>query len=456
LAAFFVGAAWFGWVVALWKFHVLQKCCAANLWCNKVVVKHFCSVIIDRTKLPSREIDMMLGNIATGADFYGRETECADLWRYLEKNHVVASGPRRLGKSSIVNRMREQAEADGVMARHVDVQGVEGAQGFIDQISLLFPDATISGYLSKMGQGAKKWLGAVKKIDVKGPGGIGGALELQINSSLPWFEAAQALQGRLSDAPVLIFIDEFSVFLHKLLQQDQKQAEALLAWLRAWRVKPGVACRFLFTGSIGLNALLEGYGLSALVNDCFEYPIGPFKRVAAMSMMRQFAEDAEWMIIDETLGHLVDKVGWLSPYYLCLLLDQTMQAARDRRDEAGDSTALKELIISDVDDAYERLLSSRSRFIHWEQRLNRDLQGADLDFAKLILTALAKKPEGLSQKQLHSRLSKLEADPDARALRQQIIASKLQEEGYVSAPDADSRVKFLSFLLRDYWSRNHV
>ena len=34
-------------------------------------------------------------------------------------------------------------------------------------------------------------------------------------------------------------------------------------------------------------------------------------------------------------------------------------------------------------------------------------------------------------------------------------SSILQEEGYISAPDADSRVKFLSFLLRDYWSRNH-
>lgn len=68
---------------------------------------------------------MKLGNIATGDDFYGRETECADLWRYLEKDHVVASGPRRLGKSSILNRMCEQAAERGLLAQHVDVQGVE-------------------------------------------------------------------------------------------------------------------------------------------------------------------------------------------------------------------------------------------------------------------------------------------------------------------------------------------
>lgn len=399
---------------------------------------------------------MILGNIATGSDFYGRETECADLWRYLEKHHLVASGPRRLGKSSIVNRLCEQAQERGLMARHVDVQGVESAQGFIAEISRHFPDESIKGYWLQMEQGAKKWLAAIKKFDVKGPAGIGAALELQVNTNLPWLEAAQKLQARLSPAPVLIFIDEFSVFLDKLLQQDAKQAEALLAWLRAWRVQAGVACRFLFTGSIGLNTLLEGYGLSAQVNDCYEYPIRPFPRATAFNMVRHFAGTENWAMADDNLHYLLDKIGWLSPFYVCLLLDQSMQAARDRREEAGIGDTPRELLITDVDDAYERLLSSRSRFVHWEQRLKRDLKGTDLAFAMLILNAVAKKAEGLTHKQLHARLAKLEADPDLRAQRLHSIAAKLQEEGYLSPPDTAQRIKFLSFLLRDYWSRNHV
>jgi hypothetical protein len=432
-----------------------QICSAAILLCYKSVAQQICSVIIAHIESTCDEVGMKLGSIATGEDFYGREAECADLWRYLEKDHVVASGPRRLGKSSIVNRMCEKAAQDGLLANHVDVQGVEGVQGFIDQITAKFPEDSIRRHAETMGQAAKRWLAAVKKIEIKGPGGVGAALELQVIAGQPWLTSAQALQARLSDVPALIFIDEFSVFLHKLLLQDQKQAEALLAWLRAWRVMPGVACRFLFTGSIGLNALLEGYGLSAQVNDCFEYPIGPFKRPVATDMVRKFAGVAEWLITDATVAYLCDRVGWLSPFYLCLLLDQTMQAARDRREESL-IMPIKELIASDVDDAYERLLSNRSRFNHWEQRLTRDLDGPDLAFAKLILTALAKKGEGLTQKQLQARLAKLEPDVDARAVRLQTILGRLQEEGYVSPPDVDSRLKFLSFLLRDYWSRNHV
>jgi hypothetical protein len=257
----------------------------------------------------------------------------------------------------------------------------------------------------------------------------------------------------------LIFIDEFSVFLQKLLLHDPKEAEALLAWLRAWRVTPGVACRFLFTGSIGLNALLATYGLSAQFNDCHEYPIGPFKSNAAREMVKTFALRGDCSMGDAAANHLCERVGWLSPYYLCLLLDQTMQAARDRLDETPPTPPVlsqKDLITADVDNAYERLLCARSRFIHWEERIKRDLAGLDLAFTLFVLTALSKRSDGLTLRQLSARLAKLEPDPDLRAARLQSIAIKLQEDGYVGPPDATGRVAFLSFLLRDYWGRNHV
>lgn len=402
---------------------------------------------------------MRLGSIAAGNDFFDRQSECDDLWRYLESDHIVASGPRRLGKSSIVNRLREEAEAKGLLVRHVDVEDAEGAQKFVHQLSGHFPDVSVKGYLGALSDHARKWLSLVKKIDVKGPGGIGGGIELQAGTNQSWHTAAMALQARLTDVPVLIFIDEFSVFLQKLLKQDAKEAEALLAWLRAWRIKPGVACRFLFTGSIGLNALLESCGLSAQFNDCVDYQIGPFKPPAARAMVRTFAQRQGWSIDVATANFLCERVGWLSPFHLCLLLDQTVHAARDRIDEMLPSPPVappKELTRDDIDNAYERLVAVRSRFIHWEERLKRDLTTPELPFAYRVLTSLAKNPDGLTLRQLHARLAKQEPNPDVRAQRLQAMLRKLQEEGYTSAPGEGGRVKFLSFLLRDYWGRNHV
>jgi AAA+ ATPase superfamily predicted ATPase len=105
---------------------------------------------------------MKLGGMASGADFFDRTVECAALWRYLEKDHVVASGPRRLGKSSIVNRLREEASAKGILAAHVDVQGIEGAQAFVDELTRHFPDASIKGYLSAIGGSVKGCLWSIK------------------------------------------------------------------------------------------------------------------------------------------------------------------------------------------------------------------------------------------------------------------------------------------------------
>jgi 4-hydroxy-tetrahydrodipicolinate reductase len=54
---------------------------------------------------------------------------------------------------------------------------------------------------------------------------------------------------------------------------------------------------------------------------------------------------------------------------------------------------------------------------------------------------------------LLARLTRLEADADQRADRLEQALLLLDEDGYL---DINSeRIRFLSFLLRDYWRRNH-
>ena len=54
-------------------------------------------------------MSIKLGNKADGDDFFDRVHERDDLWRYLEGNHIVLSGPRRLGKTSLLQRLAEEA-----------------------------------------------------------------------------------------------------------------------------------------------------------------------------------------------------------------------------------------------------------------------------------------------------------------------------------------------------------
>lgn len=393
-----------------------------------------------------------LGNKADGDEFFNRDNERQDLWRYLPGNHIVLSGPRRLGKTSLLQKLAEEAEAHGLLARLVDVGGVDNAADFIAELAREFPDDSIQGLVVATADKAAGWLERVRKIDLKLPGGIGGGLELQTPPPGAWADAAHNLQRRLSSAPVLLLIDEISVFLEKAFKHDQDEAVRLIAWLRAWRQQSGLACRFLFSGSIGLNALLDRHNLATYFNDCHDFRLQAFKEKHAHAMLAEQCQREGWQAGPDILEYLCRRVGWLSPFFLNLLLAESWAAARDRLEETGSTE--RRLLASDVDDAYDRLLANGSRFRHWYKRLERDLNPADFAFALAILAAVAKADAGLTRRQLLARLQRLEADPDVRAARLEQALLLLEEDGYLDT--SGERVQFLSFLLRDYWKRNHA
>ena len=402
---------------------------------------------------------MKLGNIAQGDDFFDRKRELEDLQRYLRDDHIALVGPRRLGKSSLLVRLQEILHKQGALTAYLDVQGVKTVAQFLEALDQAFPDHSIQNHLRELAKRPAGVLKKIKKLDLKLPTGAGGvSLETQEQSPpetpWDWTPQAQALQKRLLSAPAIILIDEFPVFLETLIKTDQTQAETFLAWLRAWRQHPDMAGRFIYSGSIGLNALLERHGLHTHFNDPVQMELGPFTRNAAEAMLCHFARQQGWTLQDAAVACLCDRVGWLSPYYLNLLLNESFLAARDRWDETRSETG--EIEPQDIEAGYERLLTSRSRFSHWAQRLRNVLPTDEYPLCQALLTAVATSQDGLTLRQLHNRLAKQQPDPDRRERQLGLLLSRLGEEGYLSAPDAQGRLRFLSFPLRDWWRRNHA
>jgi hypothetical protein len=364
----------------------------------------------------------------------------------------LISGPRRLGKTSLLQRLVEEAPEKGLLATLVDVEGIDSAAAFVAELERAFPAASITRFMHSAGERAGRWLQRLRKVDVKLPGGIGGGIELQALPEDGWANTATRLQQRLTGAPVLVLIDEFSVFLEKLLERDRQETQRVLGWLRAWRLTSSMVCRFVYSGSIGLNSLLDAYQISTYFNDCYDFRLGPFRRTAALDMLAEELRREGWSAGPQVMEHLCERTGWLSPFYLNLLLVSSLEAARDRELEL-DGTP-RRLLAADVDDGYDRLLATRSRFIHWYQRLQRDLQGPDFDFTLACRASVARSQDGPTRKQLLARLQRQERDPDQRARRLDKALLKLEEDGYLGL--TEGRIRYLSFLLRDYWRRNHA
>ena len=348
--------------------------------------------------------------------------------------------------------MSEEAVGQGYIPALVDVSGLDTAVEFLGCIERALPDESVKHWIGKVGKQLAAPIKMVKKLDIKLPGG-GGGLELQALPEVSWKVHARELQDRLSATPALILIDEFSVFLEKLIAKNKPEAEALLGWLRTWR-QTDTACRFIFSGSVGVSALLERHGFTTWMNDCHEFALGPFKQPAALAMIIELAPRETYELPKPTAEYLCARTGWLSPFYLCLLLDESINAANDRLAENPENANERILIASDIDDAYDRLLASRSRFVHWHKRLLRDLSTSECDIALLMLRALSRAEDGLTIAQLRNRLNKLISDPQARSDRLSASLHYLEENGYVGQ-QPNSKVQFLSFLLKDYWKKNH-
>ncbi|MDR3517948.1 MAG: AAA family ATPase [Azospirillaceae bacterium] len=396
---------------------------------------------------------MKVGGKADGDAFFNRTRERTALWRILENDHITISGPRRLGKTSLLQKLADEAEDKGWIAALVDVEGLGTPKAFFEALDRHFPDVTLSATLQRGGEAIRRRLTGLQKVSFQLPGGLGGAgLEFQDTKEQSWIQDARTLQHRLAPQPLLILVDELSVFLETLLTQAPAEAPGFLAFLRAWRQQSDVNCRFVFCGSIGLNALLERHRLGTLFNDCYDFRLDPFLPADATAMLTELLRRERWTADPACLAHLCHRIGWLSPFYLNLLLMDAMTVAEERVSETRAPERI--LIPSDIDDAYDRLLLTRSRFIHWVDRLKRDLDVPSCDFAMATLNAIAKSGDGLTKRTLLARLQKRESDPDRRAERLETILLKLEEDGYIDSQG--EKIQFLSFLLRDYWKKNHA
>ena len=380
---------------------------------------------------------MMLGNVASGKHFFNRTAELDNIWDKVEHNHIVMDGPRRLGKTSILYKLKEQSAQYRFNGVIIDVEDQNTAEGFIQCLQTAFA-TTGDKILSKLPK--------IKKVDGK-LAGISGGVEFKERQALSWQQQGDKLMAKLTTKPHLVLIDEFSVFLNQLIKQDVEEAQIFLAWFRHWRQNPQIKCRFLLSGSIGLYSLLEQHGLQTWVNDCHHQQLGPFKQRHAIEMLQTQAQNKQLSLPDALAGYICNRIGWLSPYFLNLMLDKTIEAGCDRSGE------LTTLTGPDVDAAYEDLMKERAHFSHWLKRLKQQLPNpGEHDCCIALLTMIAKAEDGLTLAALTARL-------DDKLANEEMLSTlllKLNEEGYISAANEQGRFQFLSFLVRDYWKRNHV
>ncbi|MEZ4296364.1 MAG: hypothetical protein R3B70_15440 [Polyangiaceae bacterium] len=379
-------------------------------------------------------------------NFYDREREVQKLWQHLANDDVLLLAPRRVGKTSVMYRLREGAPERGVVASYLSVADADSEIGFVRQLL----DAVIAIEPAKVrveklaDSGLGRFFQRITKVGV-----LGVSVELQDSVASHWREAGEALISVLAETSqsTLLLIDELPVFVLALARQDPSGARAadFLGWLRKLREAQATTerVRWLLAGSIGLDTVARRLRLSKTIGDLYVYStLGPFARETALSFLEELAQSHMVPLSDEVKQHLCDRLDWLLPYHLQL-------AFSELRDHVGDHqcTATVEVI----DEVYEKMLAKRPYFDHWEQRLHDELGQPDSRHAVELLNAAARDPNGASIATLQATLAKHFQDPEQRDEHLTYLIDVLRGDGYLT-PDGE-RLRFCSPLLRDYWSR---
>ena len=314
-------------------------------------------------------------------DIIGRDNEIDRYWRVLQRQGLVLSAERRIGKTHILFKMREECQS-GYLPFYQDLEAVHSIADLIRSIYATVRQSlgampNVKAYIAKWSSLLPKTVGA---IDLPTAEGTWQALLAEVFDDL--------ISAADDNTRILMLWDEFPLMLHNLQRRVGHDTPIqLLDQLRALRLARADRLRFLFTGSIGLHLVLRSLRDAGNTND----PVNDMLSLTVPPMALQDTHELAEALLSETstapvhIPHLASeiaqKVGGF-PYYIHHVVDQLDQLRREPKLEDV-SAAVDHLLYDPHDPANLNYYVTRlSSYYAEDKRV----------LALLVLDTLARQP----------------------------------------------------------------
>ncbi len=376
-----------------------------------------------------------MGRLADGIAFFDRQEIMSRAWFLLETSNLMLLAPRRVGKSSLMNRMKDDGAERGYNTLYLSVPDAEDELDFIKRLLRALKDAEwahdswVSTFIDKL----PKDLEIVLKTSL---------IELKAKN-FDWRLPADELEGllKMGDARTLLLVDELPLLIASIVHQDPTgtRAERFLLWLK--RLREQYRPRWFFAGSIGLDSVARRLKLSGTIHDLQPIELGAFSIEKAKAYLTGRGQSAQWRLTPERISAILDAVEWPIPFHLNLVFEELRAVVSEGSDPP--SPALVEI-------ALRRMLSrGRTHFDHWDERLAKMLDSRAQHFCEMILGLACRDASGVSIDTIDLRLSRELPDEGERIEMRRQLLDLLESDGYLVRQDG--AVRFRSALLRRYW-----
>lgn len=373
---------------------------------------------------------------------FDRDREAAQLWRYFTRGrNVLMLAPRRMGKTVLLERLKDESESYGFRAIVLDVEGYRQEKDFFQQMCASIQEeigvgqailASLTDRLKRVVHGADNLQGDWRNLLLQ----------------MDWRPFADNLLSQLEDATDgktwVFLVDEITIFTKALLDgQGVAVASDFLYKLRQLcREHPKV--RWLFTGSIGLDTIARRHGFEGSLVDLEIFALDPFSPETAKGFLQHIATKNHVVLTEEGALTLCERLGWLSPYYL----ERIGEAACERASEGNEVDAQAANL------AAESLLglAQRTYWSTWREHLDKNFPQPERTHLFTILGEVARSQGGASIDTLVLTLNRSGGEP-LPEIGVRGYLDTLEADGYLKANPARSHFQFRMNLLREWWLR---
>jgi uncharacterized protein len=380
---------------------------------------------------------------------YGRNEQVGILFKLFNTGKdVLMPGPRRLGKTFVLDRMLDACAKHNWHAIKAEVAGCSDRQAVYRALC-----EKISGHRGALQNG---WMWAAQRW--------GQFVHPRQEQGSAWYQAfisqdyETQFQRLLRDLNQdnqqrwALLIDELPIFLKALHDKGDDgiaQARAFMNQLSKLRAENSNV-RWLMTGSIGFEPLAREGNYMGVLAKFTHYELHPLSNEQAMDYVQDMATTGQLMhrqLVTRTEAlELVSEVSWLSAYYLDALAQKLQGTPSDDLAQAKRS----------VGEAVAQLLTPNeaSTFGTWEEHIHKHYAMPDKKLAFALLGSLAKHADGESLDSLQAATSQNNTPVNPASLK--AILTRLDAEGFVSCSnwsDESPQFVFRNPLLRRWWQR---
>lgn len=387
------------------------------------------------------------GGWVSGDDFFGRETDLRILGtKVRERNHVLLSGPRRTGKTSVAQELGRRLAEEGWAFLYLDVERTGTPEEFVLELALRVRAARPFAKRHILGLG--RWIGG-QAAKIQKVGAAGASVEVRREVEWrSWRQRGDRLFRECagSGRRVFLVLDELPLFLRRLLETEggRRSVELFLSWLRgALQMIDRNPPVLLISGSMGLYPLVERLRLTDRINYLSPYRLKPWSREESIECLEALAAARGISWAPGAVSDAYERLGEGNPHHVqCFFA-----ALRDGADARGDSR----IACEDIPAVYPQLLrpNGQNDLAHYEHRLERSLDAEDFDLAREILVETAR--EGvLTRSARESFAARRHRDTDGPD-RVRRVLDVLLHDGYLVEVEEDG-LRFASRLLRDWFA----